>query len=309
MSRVVALVNPTAGGGRGAQRWRRSRRNLPDAASILEILAEDAEASRERLRELLAQGDIERVLAVGGDGTAHLVANVLLEQPPETRPIFGLVPAGTGSDLARGLKLPRRPQEALLRALEAPAAPLDAIALETDDGRRRHVLNIASGGLSGAVVKILEASPQRGQLSYLLSTLRGLWSYTPATCRVLADGQEIHRGDLFLAAVANGRFFGKGMPVAPDAVTDDGLLDLVIVPPVPRWKLPLRLPLFFLGRHVQLPAVIWQRAREIRLEPEGTFPPFELDGELFTAGSATLRIVPGALRIAGRKPSQPGDSP
>lgn len=297
MKNTVILVNPAAGGGRGGRRWRRLRRAVPEVSAAQIIEVEGAEECRSRLATSLQKGGVERVIVVGGDGTAHLVANVLLETPQEERPAFGLVPAGTGSDLARGLALPQRPTAALRRALAAVPRPMDAIALETDDGRKRYVLNIGSGGLSGAVVVAISANPRRGPLSYLLSTLSGLLSYDPAPCRVVVDGQELHHGGVFLVAVANGRYFGKGMKVAPHASTEDGLLDCIIVPPVPRYKLPYRLPQFFTGSYVRMPQITVRKASRVRIEPGPAFPPFELDGEIFASGAAEFRVLPGALRV------------
>jgi len=294
---IVILVNPAAGGGRGLRRWQRLRAAVPGVSAARIIEAERAEESRAHLAAALEGGGVERVIVVGGDGTAHLVANTLLETPEEKRPAFGLVPAGTGSDLARGLGLPRRPAVALQLALEAAPRPMDAIALETEDGRKRYVLNIGSGGLSGAVVMAINANPRRGPLSYLLSTVSALLSYDPAPCRVIADGEVLHKGSVFLVAVANGRFFGKGMKVAPHASTDDGLLDVIVVPPVARYKLAYRLPQFFTGSHVRMKQVTVRKVKRVRIEPGPSFPPYELDGEIFPAAAAEFRVLPGALRV------------
>lgn len=297
MKNVVVLVNPAAGGGRGGRRWRRLCKAVPEVKGARVLEPDGAESSRADLAAVLREGGVERVIVVGGDGTAHLAANVLLELPREERPAFGLVPAGTGSDLARGLGLSRRPAAALRQALTGPPRPMDAISLEADDGRRRFVLNIGSGGLSGAVVLAISANPRRGPLSYMISTVTGLLGYDPAPCRVVAAGEELYDGAVFLVAVANGRYFGKGMKVAPDATTDDGLLDVIIVPPVARYKLPYRLPQFFTGSYVQMDQVTVRKVERVRLEPGAGFPPFELDGESFDAGAVEFRVLPGALHV------------
>lgn len=298
---MLVLVNPAAGGGRGARRWKRLRQAVPELASAKILVPSSADEARQALARHLDAGQIDRLVTVGGDGTAHLAANVMLElaaergEPLDTALV--LAPAGTGSDFARHLGLPRAPIAALRAGLDATPRWLDAIEATFDDGERSFVLNIASAGLSGSVVRELEANPQRGQLSYLLATLRGLLRYQPTPCRVAVDGEWLEPDEFFLVAVANGRFFGKGMKVAPDARSDDGLLDVVVIPPVPLWQLPVRLPQFFTGRHVRLPMVDVHPAYQVRLEPSPDFPPYELDGEATSPRPVTFEVRPKALRV------------
>ncbi len=295
-SRTVVVINPAAGGGRTGGLWERLRSAAPELGEAQLIRAADAGAARNQLAGYLEQGTL-RVLAVGGDGTAHLVAGTLLETGHAGHVDFGLVPAGTGSDLARSLGLPRDPVAALHRTLAAEPREIDAMALETEGGDRRFAVNIASAGMSGAVVPAVNANPRRGRLSYLTTTLAALARYRPVACRLEVDGEPFYDGEFFLAAFANGRFFGNGMPIAPEARLDDGLIDVVLIPPVPLWQLPYRMPQFLTGRHVKLEIVKIQRAKRIRLEPAEGFPPFEIDGECLPSGPAEIRVLPGALRV------------
>ncbi|MCP3959913.1 MAG: diacylglycerol kinase family lipid kinase [bacterium] len=292
MSSTVVLVNPAAGGGRAGRLWERL---APELAGARTIQASGAEAGRAELEESLSEG-AERVIAVGGDGTAHLVANALLDAGHGLIP-FGLVPAGTGSDLARGLGLPRDPAAALRQVLAAEPRPIDALRIETAGGEGRFAVNTISAGMSGAVVPAINAKPRRGRFTYLTTTLAALLRYRPVPCRVEIDGEPFCDGRFFLVALTNGRYFGNGMPVAPDASLDDGLIDAVFIPPVPLWQLPFRLPQFLSGRHVELPFVRCRRGEHVRLEPSPGFPPYEVDGECLAAGPAGVRILPGALRV------------
>ena len=294
MSQVVYIFNPTAGNGRALKIRDRLWKLYPDLKNHW-IEGKHAEHARQQLRKRLAEQAIDRVIAIGGDGTARSVAHLLLEDRLADRIAFGLVPAGTGSDFARLLGLPKKPEQALRLALDAEPRPIDAIRIETDSGIRTYCLNIASAGLSGAVDLAVNAGPVHG--SYLWTTLKAVFAYRPIPCRVWADGEELTRGPFFVVAMANGQFFGKGMKVAPQAKIDDGLLDVVLVPPVPRWQMPLRMTQFMLGKHVDLPQVISRHAKEVRIEPPPGFFPFDLDGETLEAEAATFRILPGALRL------------
>lgn len=297
MERTVWMVNPASGGGRGLRRWQRLRAAMPEVVGGHVVQGTSADDAAAQLRSRVAEGHVDRVIAVGGDGTAHLVANTLLNLSDPSPVPMGIVPVGTGSDLARHLPQPRRPLEALRHVLGATPRPFDAMALRTDDGRRRYSINIASGGLSGAVVQALGATPNRGQLSYLTATLAALLKYQPFGCRVRVDGVEVYDGALFLVAVANGEFFGKGMRVAPTSQTDDGRLEVVIVPPVARWQFPWRLPQFLSGAHLKWPGVVHRSALHVRIEPSPDFPPYELDGEYFAVAGVDVQVRPGALRM------------
>jgi diacylglycerol kinase family enzyme len=225
------------------------------------------------------------------------VAEQLLRSGKGKNISFGLVPAGTGSDLARGLRLPTRPVPALRHLLSCQPRPFDLIRLRRDSGEERLSINVASAGVSGAVALAVNARPNRGQIPYLRATIQALFRYQPTPCRIWVDGELFYQGDFFVLAVANGRFFGKGMQVAPQGRTDDGLAEVVLVPPLPLWQLPYRLPLFIAGQHPRWAGVLHTRARSLRIEPMGDMPPFELDGETLAAGPAELTLLPGALRI------------
>ncbi len=295
-SQTVVVVNSAAGGGRAGRVWQSLRNTNPELAAAETVEATDAATSRDRLAAALRRNP-ERVLAVGGDGTAHLVINSLLEAGCGDTVAFGLVPAGTGSDLARSLGLASHPFTALRQVLTATPRSIDALHVIPDTGPGCYVVNIASVGLSGTVVPAVNANPNRGQLTYLSTTLVALWRYRPVACRIEVDGEPFTDGGFFLAAFAKGQYFGKGMRVAPQARLDDGWIHVVVIPPVPLWQLPYRMPQFLTGRHINLPIVRSTRARQVRLTPAEGFPPFDVDGESLPAGPAEVRVLPGALRV------------
>lgn len=293
---TIVFVNPRAGGGRAERRWQKLVMAEPRLRQTRVILATEAKEGIAQLDRALAEG-ARRVIAVGGDGTAHLVAGRVLSAGLGTQVDFGLVPAGTGSDFAGCLGLPKDPLAALRHTLEATPRTIDALRLHTQSGVCRYVVNIASAGLSGAVDTMANAIPDRGRLVYLRATLAALASYHPAPCRVEVDGELFYEGGFFVLAVANGRTFGRGMPIAPEARLDDGLADVVLIPPVPSWQLPWRLPQFLAGRHVCSAFARSCRARRVRLEPLAPMPPFDLDGETLPAEAAEIELLPAALRV------------
>ncbi len=295
MSGTLVLVNPAAGGARAGRFWERVRPLASAIAAHDVAVAADAGESRGAVRAALDRG-CRRVVAVGGDGTAHLVANVLLEVgAPAT---LGIVPAGTGSDLARALRIPREPEAALRRALTGEPVAVDAGRCEGERGSFWFV-NIASAGIGGLVDEAVNALPRRGRTAFLRATLSALRRYDCVPARVEADGEPFHEGPLFLLAVANGTTFGKGMRIAPTARPDDGAFDVVLVGSVAGLELLRRLPQVYLGRHLGARPVRHRRARRVRLEPLAPLPPFDVDGETYASGAATFTVLPGALQVAG----------
>ncbi len=295
MSGIAVLVNPAAGGGRAGRFWERVRPAAEALAPLRILAAGDAAAARRAVVDAVAHG-CERVVAVGGDGTAHLVANALLDAGGGAT--LGIVPAGTGSDLARALGIPRDPRAAVRQALLGAPAPFDAGRCEGPAGRFAFV-NIASAGIGGLVDEAVNAVPNRGRTAFLSATLAALRRYACVPVRVVLDGRPWFEGPLFLLAVANGTTFGKGMRVAPGARPDDGAFDVVAVSEVSGWELAVRLPQVYLGRHLHARPVHHARARAVRLEPLAPLPPLDVDGETYpSAGPLTFTVAAGALRIA-----------
>jgi diacylglycerol kinase (ATP) len=296
MRNTLFLVNPQAGSGRAGRVWEALRSAHPEIADAGAILAADPDQAARELTARLA-GPVERLISIGGDGSIHLAVNCLMRCGRPSEIALGLVPAGTGSDLARTLGLPRDPRLALERALAATPRPMDLLEVVPDAGEPRYVLNVASAGISGLVDELVNAQPKRSATAFLAATLRALGRYRPFACRLKLDGEDWTDGEVFVLAVANGRSFGKGMRIAPRAEVDDGLADVVLVRPMPRWQIPLRMPRVYLGTHLDQPNVLWRRARTVRLDAAGPFPPFDVDGEVMPSGSATFSVLPGALRF------------
>lgn len=294
--RLVAVVNPSAGGGRAGSIWNELRDSDGRLSRAEVVCADGVDRTREELGALLDDG-ADRLVVFGGDGSLHLVGNLILERGLGRKVSLGLVPIGTGSDLARTLGIPQDRRQALDRVLGASPRLLDVLQLSTDDGRRRFVLNVASAGISGPVDEAVNAIPGRGQAAYLWATLGALRRYRPAPCRVIVDGELWHEGGLLLVAVANGTSFGRGMKIAPRARVDDGEADVVLIRPVATWQLMFRFPQIYRGTHLDSPFVRWGRCRAVRLEPLGEIPPYDLDGEVFPSAAAEITLLPNALNF------------
>lgn len=297
MTEALVIVNPAAGGGRAGERWSEAEPLAHQLAEVESVTPVGRAATREAVAAALQRG-IGRIVAVGGDGTVHLVAGTLLEAGAGSRVTLGVVPAGTGSDLARALAVPREARAALRRALTGAPRAIDAGRCD-GEGAGFFFVNIASAGIGGMVDELVNAQPDRGTTAFLRATLTALRRYRCVPVRISLDGEAWFEGPTLVAAVANGTHFGKGMRVAPEAQIDDGLFDVVVAGAIAGAQLPVRLAQLYLGLHLRARPVRHRRARRVHIEPLAPLPAFDADGETYPSGPATLTVLEKALRIAG----------
>jgi diacylglycerol kinase (ATP) len=292
--RIVLAVNPTAAFGRHALAGDEAARCLRAAGLDFVVLRRDSmDALREAVGEALRAGP-DALVVVGGDGMVHLGVNSL----GGTALPLGIVPVGTGNDMARMLGLP------LQDVAGSCARVISALA---DGGRLIDAGRVTSGGrtmwFAGAVSAGFDAAVNeranswkwpRGTLRYTLAMLRELGSFRAINYTVTADGASAREGAM-LISVANVQSIGGGMRIVPDAAPDDGWLDLFVVKPLSRLALLAVFPKVFSGRHTSHPAVEIRRVRSVRLGAENVVA--YADGERIGPLPLEIDVVPGALRV------------
>ncbi len=250
-----------------------------------------------------------RVIAVGGDGTVGEVATGLhrgdttaggTEGADGRRPELGLIPVGTGNDLARSLGLPLELEAAAEVALRGRGRALDLIVargMDTGAPIGRVVTNAAVAGFCGRIGDRMSPAFRRrwGPVAYPLAALGQLRDLRPYAVRLAVDGRTVETRAL-MVIVANSRFAGGQIPMAPDARTDDGLLDLVILKTMDPMRLATLVPRVFRGTHADHPGVRIERATTVQLESTpGMW--INLDGDTWHTGPSEFRLHPSALRV------------
>lgn len=309
--KVGVILNPIAGGG-----W--LKRQLPKIEAALtrhfgSFTLRETEQSSDAVklaREFAAEG-FDLVIAAGGDGTGSEVADGLLgfqEETGQQAPALGIVPCGTGIDFARGLGLTTDYEKTLATIAAAPVRAIDAgrVSFVDDEGRlhSRHFLNISSAGLSGATTRAVGRDRKKGRMSakllFLWCTVREFVRYNFQTVRVKVDDTEPFEATMALVAVCNGRFFGGGMMIAPDAELDDGTFDIVVVRAAGKLGLIWDLRLLYGGHHRNHHAITIQRGKSVSIEPvsgPANIALVEVDGEPIGQIPARFEMLPGALRL------------
>ncbi|MEJ8544993.1 diacylglycerol/lipid kinase family protein [Brevibacillus borstelensis] len=259
------IVNRVAGNGKGCRVWKHVERILLEKQIHYNVVfTEHPRHATQIARELAKQEETSVVIAIGGDGTLHEVANGLAgsEIP------LGSIPAGSGNDFARGLRIPKQSRQALEKVLSGQKRKIDIVRIHDEV-----FINAAGVGFDGQVAKVTNNAKYKkwlnnlglGHLCYVLSFFKVLVRYQPAEVQLVVDEQSHIFSNVWLVAVANIPFYGGGMMICPYAQSDDGLLDVCIVHGISRWKLVTLLPRVFRGTHIYDPAVTTLTGRWMKI--------------------------------------------
>ena len=298
----LAIVNPAAGGGRCG---RKAGGALDDLRGVLGQSGQALEIAVTRhggdaasiVREAFAAG-ARRFVAVGGDGTAFEIVNGLFPEAAADAqpPVLGFLPLGTGNSFVRdwsrdglvygrdALRSGRRRRVDLLRVRHR--------------GGELWALGVVSLAFPAAVAALVNRRLKPfGKLGYSIGVLTEVARLARVELRLAIDGGERRSETVTLLCACNNRHVGGNMKMAPDAVVDDGLLDLVTAGPVGHLELVRTFPRIFAGTHVRHPAVRVRRARAVELELAGPVDVM-IDGESLRLEIEGVEVVPGALSVA-----------
>jgi diacylglycerol kinase (ATP) len=307
--RTLAIINPCSSNGSTGRRLSELRESMRHHLGEVEIVLTEAPGHGSELARKAAEEGIDRVIAAGGDGTASEVASGLLASGRASNIELGLIPLGTGCDLARGLELPLRAANAIEAMARGATRRVDAgrVHYVAHDGSNAvsHFLNVASFGLSGLTDLYVRTSPKMfgGTVAFAIAAIRSIVSYRCPDVSIAVDGLEVHRGPLNLAAVANGRFFGGGMKIAPNAQFLNGRFDAIVVGEMGKLGLISKFPKLFSGQHLDLACVSSCGAQVVEAEAlSGEAVLLDIDGEPLGRLPARFEVLPGAIRLLGIDP-------
>jgi len=311
---LCLIVNPRSGAGATGQRLDELRREADRWFAQWVLRTTEGPGHATQLAAEAVSEGFGVVVAVGGDGTASETVNGLFEEDHIRDPdvVFTTIPAGTGSDLVRTLRVPKDFEAALRIAATGETRPSDVAHVVytppgTDETEGRICVNVAGFGLSGEVVLRANQSSKRfgGTATFLGASMRSLAAYRPAHARVIWTGEDgadhTWEGSLLTAFVANGAYCGGGMWVGRGGSMQDGLLDLVLVPRLPLHKALVNFPRLYMGTTERTAGVMRERIVSLEAESEGVVPVLlDVDGEQPGGLPIRIRVLPGVLKIRGR---------
>jgi diacylglycerol kinase (ATP) len=289
---VTIIINPISGGASPEQA--RARAQLASAVvdrhgDPAEVFVTEGRGHAKELAKAAVRRGARLVISWGGDGTLNEVASALAFQDVP----LGLVPAGSGNGFARELGVNRRPEQAIADAIRAEPRAIDLG--EVDD---RLFVNVAGFGFDAYVAAEFDKrGARRGFAGYVAITARALFTYIPQSYTITtAEGCKASRA--VLVTVANSAQFGNGARIAPRALLDDGLLDLVVVEERARWRTVCHVPRLFDGTVERMPGCSICHIQRATIESDQPLL-FHVDGEPVQGGKQVgVRVHPAALRVA-----------
>lgn len=299
--RLVVAINPTASFGKGREVGPAVVQTLRALGHEVTSLTEpDFEQLQEAGRKAIANKP-DALIVVGGDGMVNLGTNLVVG----TRVPLGIVPSGTGNDMARGMGIPHDNTEAaiehLVAALAKPARTIDAGRITYTDAQGDELVRWFACMVSAGFDSVVNERANRmdypkGPSRYTLALVLELVALKPIPYRLVLDGVPLDTRAM-LVSVGNNVSLGGGMKVTPDALVDDGLLDVLVVRPLGRLEFMRIFPRVFKGTHVTDPRVTIHRVRRVRIESEVAIA--YADGERIGALPIEVEVMPGALRLLG----------
>lgn len=302
--RWAAIVNPVAGEGRGLKDW-------PLISDLLraEGIAVDALFTLHKYHateltvRAIKQG-YRKIIVVGGDGTIHETVNgfFIQQECPTTDILMAVIAVGTGNDWIRMFGIPRNYIDAI-RSIKAGHAFLQDVGrvtyYEAKVHQTRYLANASGAGYDAMICRgfnKLKEKGYRGKWMYLFNSIKEGIKYRSTQARIVVDGEERFRGKLFSASIGVCKYTGGGMQQTPNAVADDGLFDLTVVPQMNKFSLFRHFKTLYTGRIYDVPGVSLFRGGHISIESD---PPIrlEIDGEILGSSDFEFYILERAIRV------------
>ncbi|HET7356610.1 MAG TPA: diacylglycerol kinase [Nocardioidaceae bacterium] len=284
---VTVLTNPAAAGGRGERRAAAAVARLREAGCVVrELRGRDGAEALDLAGDAVAEG-IPTLVVCGGDGMVHLAAQVMAGASTE----LGIIPTGTGNDVARYLGIPRRDP----RAAADVVVTGQARSIDLARAGEKYFVTVLAAGFDALVNERANAMTwPHGQMRYTLATLAELRVFEPLHYELALDGEPVDL-EAMLVSVGNGPSFGGGLRITEGAELDDGLLDVVWFTPMSRLELVRTYPRLYNASHVHHRCYRHRRARSVRVSSPGVVA--YADGERLGSLPLTVDVAPSALRV------------
>src|SRR5215510_14988353 len=293
----VVIVNPSSAGGSTGEAWLQIASDLRSQFGAFRTVFTKHRGDAAVLASEAARKGAKLIIACGGDGTISEVANGILSSGKDVE--LGILPSGTGGDFRRTLEIPSRARDAarVLRIGRTVRIDVGRVSFVDNNGTQamRYFVGVASCGMSTKVIERVKADGISFASSLLQTAMRN------EAIRLVVQLDDEHDRQLTVSnlCIANARYFGGGMKIAPDAKLTDGKFDVIGVGDLSALKLFTSAPRVYLGSHLSMPEVSHTLARKVNVRPSDTRAEvaLEIDGELPGRLPATFQIIPEALRV------------
>jgi YegS/Rv2252/BmrU family lipid kinase len=299
----LVIVNPASSGGGTKRAWPALAARLRDNFGPFACAFTTAPGDAKKIAGEAATAGRKLIIACGGDGTISEVANGIIAAGSSAE--LGILPRGSGGDFRKTIDLPARFEDAARALARGRARAIDVgeITFINHQGNqeKRYFINVASFGMGGEVVKRANSSNKTfgGAMAYAYATLAATLSYQCPEVWLKIGDHASTRLRIANVSIANGRYFGGGMKIAPHAKIDDGLLDVIVIKENSLTQTIVNAPRLYAGTHLSLPYVITSQCDIIAATPidEKEIVSIEVDGEAPGRLPATFRVIHNALNV------------
>ena len=304
--KTAFLLNPRARKGMGMRAWYAIE---PEVEYLFPHFESFSPTDEHQLREVLTflvYQSYNRLIVVGGDGTLNRVINLLLEEFPDfaRTVILGILPMGTGNDLARSAGFSKSVRENLKILQEGYYDQVDVgkitYSLPTQELKTGYFLNMLTLGVSTLAVEAMHESSSPSPFSYFGVLLKKLTDYTPYPIRMFAQEKLLYSGPILVICVANGRYAGGGFPLLPTAELADGKFHSLVITTMPFWKQMCMLPLICIGKQPFREKILCT-TNYVRIESDIPNIAFETDGELPGYLPLEIQCIPQAIHLIQKR--------
>lgn len=292
------ICNPTAGNGLALETAKVMEEKLKAQHIPYTMMRTERVGHATVLAAAAALKGYDTVAAIGGDGTLLEVASGLCN----SKTSMGIIPAGTGNDFIKTVGIPNDPLAALDIVLNTPPVPTDTVRINN-----RIFLNETGTGFDVMVLDYAEKVKKRvqGIWPYLYGVLCTIFHFKSGRLTLSLDGSAPEEKELLVLAAGNGRYIGGGIPIAPDAVVDDGLLDVVLVRKMNKLRMLCALSGLMKGKILTFKETPSLRVKKLSVAGQGLR--INIDGEIITADRADIEVLPGSLLV--RRPAVLPEAP
>lgn len=286
--RLFFVVNPHSGGASTGRLWQEWQPQIHSTLGSSDYQYTQGSMHATALTREALQNGYDLIVAVGGDGTLNEVLNGFFENGNALFPKAALayIPNGTGADFSRTLGFHSRTMDQHIeRLVSGEVAHLDCGEVRfvnaAGEETNRLFINESSLGFSATTADAVNKASKhfRGKLPFLIGVVRCLSTLKNPCLRISVDGKLVHEEPTLLVAVSNGKYFGGGMMIAPDAEITDGLLDIIIISRMSRLTLLRKIKLIYSGQHLDEPEVTSLRGKSVHISAFGEEVLLEMDGE------------------------------
>lgn len=315
--RWIVIVNVYAASKKAGSMWRKAERLLKEYGVDYQCRLTGTEGNACQLAYAASAEGCRRIVAVGGDGTVHDVLNGIMQyvDTPEAAAAgvtldeftLGVLPMGSGNDWIRSTGVPKKMSEAIALLASGSFIQQDVVKaslLDTDGSVRSvsYMANIGGVGIDADVCRVVNVNKKlgyRGKILYVVALVRCLRKRVPVNVRIICDGKVLYDGSIFSIAFGIGKYSGGGMRQTSDAVLDDGLLDVTVIPDISLGVIARRAYRLFTSTFTQVKELTVGRGVSVEVVPEDVRPYAEVDGEVIGQAPVRFDVMPSHLNVLG----------